>query len=45
MKSISNIAIPKNVNDKIKKKESLSSNGTPNYTSDVIPLSKFEGNT
>ena len=45
MKSVKNIAIPKNVNDKLNKKESLSSNGASNLAKDVIPLSKFEGNS
>lgn len=45
MKSVKNITIPKNVNDKLIKKESLSSNGASNLAKDVIPLSKFEGNS
>jgi len=45
MKSVKNITIPKNVNDKLNKKESLSSNGASNLAKDVIPLSKFEGNS
>ena len=45
MKSVKNITIPKNINDKLIKKESLSSNGALNLTKDVIPLSKFEGNS
>ena len=45
MKSVKNITIPKNINDKLNKKESLSSNGASNLAKDVIPLSKFEGNS
>ena len=45
MKSVKNITIPKNVNDKLNKKESLSSNGASNLAKDVIPLSKFEGSS
>lgn len=41
MKSVSNITIHRNTSDKIKKKDSLTSNGAPSYTSEVVPISKF----
>jgi hypothetical protein len=41
MKSVNKIAIPKNINDKINKKERFSSDGQANYTADVVAISKF----